>query len=149
MADQPTILILVQRRLPTTHELPTIKNEDIESFIDEVMVYEGGDFVDEQGNPRNEEELTLLQKGYIADLTAAKVLMVQLNRYMEDAKVKTGGDGVTINEYPDKLKYIQAMIKGFEDDAARKAGRLGTAAGYVPAMVNKVTAMDESDESDG
>jgi len=144
MADLPTILKLIQNRLPTTHKISSIKNEDIVVFQQEVMVRKG--FSDNDA-PVSEDTLTLLQKGYIADLTAIDILTAQTNRYMEDAKVNTGGDGV-ITEHQDKLKYIKEQIKNLRANVKEKEGKLGLTVGSgVPTAVIKISARDESEDN--
>ena len=141
MSEAPDILKLVQNRLPTTHRIATIENDEIVETIDEVLVLKG--FVDDDGEP-TAEGMTRLQKSWIADLSAIKVLTAQINRYMEDPKVKAGSDAVEV-EYPDKLKYIKAQIDQLKIDAAEKEASLGTGSGgYVPNYAVKVGVKPET-----
>jgi len=145
MADLPTILSLVQNRLPTTHKLNTLDNDQIVIFQQEVMIRKG--FDDGSGNPVDEGSLSFLQLSYVADLTAIDVLTAQINRYMEDAKVRTGGDGVEVTEHQDKLKYIKEQIKNLRASAKEKEGKLGMTTGTgVPTTVIKIGARNESED---
>lgn len=142
----PTLLKLVQNRLPTSHLLATNEATELQEFIDEAKIMKG--FVDETGEPLDDDDLSRLELSYVADVAAIDFLNSRLNRYMEDAEVKTGGDGVT-QEWAEKWKYIREQVGQLRKSAEEKAGQLGMSAGsMIAGMVTKITARDESEDDE-
>lgn len=130
---------LVENRLVSTAEvLKKVNSSLIETTIEEVKAVYGFE-------EKEDDELSVLQKSYIADLVAAAVLKYGLDRYKEDANAKTGPDTL-VHEAQDKLKYLTEQINRFEKDAKLKAGKLGLDLISTPALVVKIGATVETDE---
>jgi len=135
-----TVKQLVEDRVIVTKEVLTEKAPSlIEMAIEEVRAIHGFD-------DKKDSELAVMEKIFIADTAAVKVLQRVLDRYKEDAKAKDGPDGL-VHEAQDKLKYLKEQIKQFKDEADFVAGRLGLkATGAVPPIVVKISAATETDE---
>jgi len=91
------------------------------------------------------EDLTGLEKSFLADVTAVMVLEFSLDRYKEDAKAKLGADSM-VHESADKLRFLQEAIKRFEKEAEFKAGRLGLDIVNPPTGIANVPAATETGE---
>lgn len=141
----PTTLKLVQNRLPASTALSDLETDELQEFIDEAKV--SRDYVDTNGDPEDDANLSWLESGYVADLAAINFLNSRLNRYMEDAKVKYGGDGVTYEKY-DKEKFIKQQITALERAAKEKAGKLGFGGNVMAIGLIKVTPPVETDDDD-
>ena len=129
---------MVKNRLVSTgrlldREAPSL----VADTVEEVMALQGY-------SGRSDAELSALEKVYIADLTAARVLKYVLDRYMQDAKVKEGPDGL-VHEAPDKLKFLREQAAQFEKSAEFAAGRLGLNLDGVPPLVVRIGAAAEGD----
>jgi hypothetical protein len=131
-----TIKGLVENRLLSTKtiigELSTNLFENTTEEIMAVAGYEG----------KKDEELSILEKSYLADLIAAAILHYSLDRYKEDAKSVAGPDSM-VREDQNKLAYLQEQLTGFEAAATQKAGKLGLGTGgggYIPPAIGKSKA---------
>lgn len=134
-----SVFELVENRLVSTKDvLKKVNSSLIETTIEEVKAIYG--FEEKKDN-----ELSTLEKSYIADLASSAVLKYSLDRYKEDAKAKVGPDSL-VHEAQDKLKYLKDQIKLFEEDAKLKAGKLGLDLVSTPALVLKIGAAVETDE---
>jgi hypothetical protein len=136
-----TVKSLVEMRLPKASVLlMTINTNYVDTAIEEVKALT-------PYAASAENDLTIIQKGYLADLAAVALLKYSLDRYKEDFKAQTASDGL-LNEAQNKLAYLQDMIARFEQDAQFKAARLGIGIVTAPPLVVKIGAADESDESE-
>jgi len=134
-----TVQEFVESRLLVTREvLEKLDNKLIENTVEEVKAIYGYE-------DKGDNDLTTLEKSYLADRIAATVLRYSLDRYKEDAKVKIGSDSVE-HEYQDKLKYLKEQISQLEEQAKLKEGRLGLDSGSIPPLVLKIPAGSEAEE---
>jgi len=134
-----TVQDFVEGRLLVTKDvLGKSDNKLVENTIEEVKAIYG--YEDKADN-----DLSVLEKSYLADRIAATVLRYSLDRYKEDAKVKVGSDSVE-HEYQDKLKYLKEQISQLDQQAEMKEGRLGLNSGSIPPLVLKIPAGSEEEE---
>lgn len=138
MGDTTVQGFVLNRLLITKDVLEKLDDKLIENTIEEVKAIYGYD-------GKTDNDLSTLEKSYLADRIAATVLRYSLDRYKEDAKVKVGADSIE-HESQDKLKYLKEQIEQLEEQAEMKEGRLGLNSGSIPPLVLKIPVGSEEEE---
>jgi hypothetical protein len=120
-----TINQMVANRLPDEAELFA---GSLDSFIEESGALAGFEGV-------AEDDMTILQKSLIADMTAKALILPSMSKYKK-AMASAEGDGAGKAEWVDKLKFLKEMGSKLDADILEKKAGVGTSVDTgIPMMV--------------